>query len=322
MQITDEKAEDYGLWHFYKQFREDSNFMFIGGPAKTTLCLLNLYKLTGREDCLHSARITLEVLLKLRNKYGVLPDCVARSDIRKFGMHKANEETTILKDRLYGTPHFHSGVVSALVSGYLIMGEEKYLKAAAKMQHRLIAGFPDKFEDGFVCRFTVGRYIMGLSALMHTPLKNEFISPLREAIKYILPLQHRTGAFVSGVHGDLSGSSFETGIMCSNDEEITDNLYTNNYLGVALQMSGLKSEIGLDDLVIDKLLDFQVACQPLCALQGKTGAWTRAFNLRTGDPFAFNGDVGWGPYCMMTGWSNAFITLSLLLRLTGERIIL
>jgi len=322
MQITDKKAKDYGLWYFYKQFSEDADLIYVGGASKTSSCLLHFYRLTGREDGLHSAKITLDAILKLRNSNGVLPDCVSRSNVEKCGMHGVTEEIKELKDRKYGTPHFHSSVVSALVNLHLTTGNKEYLNAAAHIQRCLISGFPDKFEDHFVASFTIGRYIMGLSSLMNTSLKSEFISPLKCALEYALKLQHSKGAFVSEVHGSLAANTFETGIACSNDDEIADNLYVNNHLAVGLQMAGWAPEVGLDDSVIEKLLDFQANSQPLCALHGRTGAWTRAFNLKTGDPFAFNGDVGWGPYCTMTGWSNAMIVISFLMRLGNNKIIL
>ncbi len=323
IQITDEKAEDYGLWHFYKQFREDSNYMYIDTAARAATGLLHFYKLNGRKECLERAEITLRALLKLRNHNGVLPDCIHRSDIKKCGMHGVTEEITILKDRRHGTPHHHSSVVSAFVMGYKATGNADYLDAAATVQKRLTAGFPDKFEDHFVYKFTIGRYILGLASLTHTPLKDDFLPAIKEALEYIMPLQHQTGAFITGPFGDLSGKTFETGIMCSDDDEITDNLYMNNYLTVAFQTLLNTVETDLTQNVVDKLLDFMSVSQPLSRQPGQyPGCWTRAFNLRTGDPFAFNGDIGWGAYCALTGWSNAVISLGFLMRLGGYEIIL
>ena len=236
-------------------------------------------------------------------------------------MRLSNEEIQYWSGRKHGTPHFHSSVVSAFVKGFQTTGNKDYLNFASKVQEAMDAGFPNNFEDHFVCKFTIGRYLLGLSALMQTPLKEKFLPSVRKALKFLLPLQHESGAFISGVHGDLSGSTFETGIMCSDEDEITDNLYTNNYLGMALQMID-PQEAGFNVDVCEKLLDFQASIQDSCKIGSVQGGWTRAFNLRTGDPFAFNGDIGWGPYCMLTGWSNSVISLSLLMKLTGEKIIL
>lgn len=318
-QITDKNANDYGMWHFYKQFRDVSN-AYIDTAARSALGLLHFYELKGQKEYLERAEITLTTLMKLQNKNGVLPDCVTGGNMKKGGIHTACEEIKVLQGRKHGTPHHHSSVVSSFVKAYQITGNEKYLNFAARVQSAMDAGFPDKFEDGFVYKFTIGRYLMGLSALMQTPLRTRFLPSVQKALKYLLPLQHESGAFISGVHGDLSGRTFETGIMCSNEDKITDNLYTNNYLGIALQMLD-PQESGFNIDVCNKLLDFQVAIQDLCKIGKIEGSWTRAFNLRTGDPFAFNGDIGWGPYCMLTGWSNSVISLSLLMKLTGKKVI-
>ena len=319
LQITDRNADDYGMWHFYKQFRDISS-AYIDTAARAALGLMHFYELKGKKEYLERAEITLTTLMNLQNENGVLPDCISGGNMKKGGLHTAGEEVKVLLGRKYGTPHHHSSVVSSFVKAYQVTDNEKYLDFAARVQSAMDAGFPDKFEDEMIYQFTIGRYLLGLSALMKTPLKERFLPSVKRAIKYLLPLRHKSGAFVSGVHGDLSGRTFETGIIYSEDDEITDNLYTNNYLGMVLQMLD-PQEAGFDHDICDDLLDFQVAIQDLCKMGNIEGGWTRAFNLRTGDPFAFNGDIGWGPYCMLTGWSNSVISLSLLMKLTGKKII-
>jgi hypothetical protein len=320
LQITDKNANDYGMWHFYKQFRDVSS-AYIDTAARAALGLLHFYELEGRKEYLERAEITLTTLMKLQNENGVLPDCITGGNMKKGGLHTASEEVIVLSGRKYGTPHHHSSVVSSFVKAYLVTNNEKYLDFAAKVQEAMDAGFPDKFEDEFVYKFTIGRYLLGLSALMQTPLKGKFLPSVQKAIKYLLPLRHESGAFVSGVHGNLSGRTFETGIMCSNDDEIIDNLYTNNYLGIVLQMLD-PQEAGFNADICAKLLDFQVSIQNSCKIGNVEGGWTRAFNLRTGDPFAFNGDIGWGPYCMLTGWCNSIISLGCLMYMMKKKIIL
>jgi hypothetical protein len=322
IQITDESAADYGLWHFYRQTRQNSKFMYTDTAARTALGLFHFYKSNGNEKYLHHAKITLDALMKLPNKNGILPDvCSRKNNIVKGGLHTVEEIINYAEGLKHGTPHHHSSSVSSFVMGYKITGNEAYLNFAEKIQKAMDTGFPDNFDDHFVGRFTIGRYLLGLSALMETPLKEQFLPAAKKGIKYLLPLQHKTGAFVSGVYGDISGNAFETGIICSNDDEITDNLYTNNYIGVALQMLS-PEDIGFDAKVSEKLLDFQASIHDICKTGDLNGGWTRAFNLRTGDPFAFNGDIGWGPNCMLTGWTNSVISLSLLMNLSGKKIIL
>jgi hypothetical protein len=46
----------------------------------------------------------------------------------------------------------------------------------------------------------------------------------------------------------------------------------------------------------------------------------RAYDLSLGEYFGNNGDTGWGPYCMESGWTNAMIPTGLLLGFLNESI--
>lgn len=50
------------------------------------------------------------------------------------------------------------------------------------------------------------------------------------------------------------------------------------------------------------------------------GGWMRAFDMKRNEYLGNNGDTGWGPYCMESGWTNAITTAGLLLGLVDESI--
>ena len=47
------------------------------------------------------------------------------------------------------------------------------------------------------------------------------------------------------------------------------------------------------------------------------GAWQRAFDFDAWEYFGSNADLGWGPYCVETGWSVAPSLIGAMLQLTG-----
>lgn len=46
------------------------------------------------------------------------------------------------------------------------------------------------------------------------------------------------------------------------------------------------------------------------------GTWLRSFDYGRWEYFGSSADVGWGPYCVETGWSCALIDLGLLFYLS------
>lgn len=50
------------------------------------------------------------------------------------------------------------------------------------------------------------------------------------------------------------------------------------------------------------------------------GACMRAFDLKHDEYFGNNGDTGWGPYCIESGWTVAITASGLLLSLLNESI--
>ncbi len=48
------------------------------------------------------------------------------------------------------------------------------------------------------------------------------------------------------------------------------------------------------------------------------GTWQRAFDFESWEYFGSNADLGWGPYCVETGWSVAPAIIGAMLYLTGD----
>lgn len=322
LQVTDAQSPLYGLWHFYMQSRADHGAWFIDTSARAAMGLLHFYRLTAKAEYLHRAQITLRKIQTMQNAHGVLPDCADPANPKLSRLHIDEAEIAYCSDRRFGTPHHHSSVVAAFVLAHELTGDSTYLKTAVEVQSALCKGFPYQFEDEFAWPFTIARYLLGLTALLRTTHKSQFIDPTRAALEKLRTLRHEaSGSYLSARFGDMNYTSFETGMVWSDHDQIVDNLYVDNYLCVALRnLAGMPEFVDTIGGWPDDLLDFQAAIQSRCQLPGQPeGAWTRAFNLQTGDPYAYNGDIGWGPYCVLTGWSNSVISLGLMMRLNGMK---
>lgn len=316
MQDTTAGSASRGLWHFYLQSRPQSGVWYLDTSARTALGLLHFHRLTGEAVFLERARLTLEAIRSFQYPNGVLPDCADPGQRHAPGM-PAEGTTLVQGERRHGTPHHHASVVAAFALAHEVTGDASYLETATRIQTALCAGFPDAYEDDFCWSFTIARYLLGLTALLKTRHRERFLAPTRAALEKLATLRQPSGAYLATRFGDMGYASFETGIVWSEEDRIIDNLYVTNYLGIVFgNLASVPEFADRARVLADEVLDFQTSIQGACRLSDQPhGAWTRAFNMRTGDPYAFNGDIGWGPYCVLTGWTNASIALGLIMRL-------
>lgn len=65
----------------------------------------------------------------------------------------------------------------------------------------------------------------------------------------------------------------------------------------------------------DRLADFLVRIQARSETHPELdGAWYRGFDFEKWDYWGSDGDVGWGVWCIETGWIQGWITATLALR--------
>src|SRR6185436_12930786 len=93
-------------------------------------------------------------------------------------------------------------------------------------------------------------------------------------------------------------------IFQANGDPVTDQLYGTAYAAMALPLAyhvtGEDVFAELATGVLDYLSRIQIdEGDPLL-----DGAWMRAFDVHAWDYFGSNCDLGWGPYCVETGWSQ------------------
>jgi hypothetical protein len=107
----------------------------------------------------------------------------------------------------------------------------------------------------------------------------------------------------------------EAPLIQSDGDPVCDLLYTTNFALLGLHEAAAATADPLYSAAADRLVEF------LCRIQvhSKTrpalhGAWFRAFDFARWDYWASNGDVGWGAWCIETGWTQAWIVAVLALR--------
>ncbi|MFC3773606.1 hypothetical protein [Paenibacillus sp. GCM10012303] len=69
---------------------------------------------------------------------------------------------------------------------------------------------------------------------------------------------------------------------------------------------------------------YRILSEFMCNIQIRSsdsrfnGGWMRAYDMDRDEYFGNNGDTGWGPYCIESGWTNAIASAGLLLGLLNE----
>ena len=143
--------------------------------------------------------------------------------------------------------------------------------------------------------------------------------------KHIRKFQISCGAVKTFFHDEkktreLYGLS-EVDVIHKDSDSITDQLYVNGILTLCLhtayKATGNKEYRDFFHQIMDFLAGIQIKSKD----KRLNGAWMRAFDYKNWEYYGSNGDVDWGPYCVESGWTNAWIAVTLSLYLQDEILI-
>ncbi|NLX07501.1 MAG: hypothetical protein GXY33_20355 [Phycisphaerae bacterium] len=111
----------------------------------------------------------------------------------------------------------------------------------------------------------------------------------------------------------------EASLIQENGDPACDLLYTTNYALLGLHEAAAATGDRKLTEAADRLTRF------LCRIQVRStaqpylsGAWMRAFDYELWEYWGSSADLGWGAWCVETGWTNAWIAAVLAMRQKGE----
>jgi hypothetical protein len=260
--------------------------------------------------------MTAEALLDTQNpETGLRPNVISGAQLREMGRKRVSEQ---LEASL--NPHFESIAHAAFIQAYLVTGERAYLDAALKGTLYMLRN-RDKMRFMYSRTSGLSRFVLPLGFLARHDESGTIAKGLEETIDYLLARQHASGGIEEADNPDPDRFGQEdTGVFRHNGEGIADQLYTNNFL----LMNAWEAWKATGSIKYYEL--YRKLAGYLCRIQIRSpeprfhGGWMRAYDLRNGEYFGNNGDTGWGPYCMESGWTNAIVSAGLLLGLMDESI--
>ncbi|PYI51585.1 hypothetical protein [Paenibacillus flagellatus] len=313
-QDTEESSPTRGFFKWYDFPGRKPEQIFTDDNAWVCFVLLYLYRKTGLEQYRERGLMTAEALLETQNAQGLRPNVLFGSRLREAGRGSAFELEASLN------PHFESIAHAAFIQAYLVTGRNEYVDAALKGTLHLL-----RHEDElrFMYSRTSGltRLLLPLGYLSKRDATGEVARGMERIASYLMTWRDASGAIQEADNPDPERFGKEdAGVYIHNGEGIADQLYTNNFLLMnsweAYKATG-SEELGE---LYRGLSAYMSRIRIRSAEPRFNGGWMRAYDLRRGEYYGNNGDTGWGPYCMESGWTNAIASAGLLLGLMNESI--
>ncbi|GGG17237.1 hypothetical protein [Paenibacillus abyssi] len=313
-QDMDPLSPSYGFFKWYDFPGAYPHQLFTDDNAWVCFVLLYLYRKTGKEIYRERGMLVAEGLLSTQRPDGLRPNCLTRGQLAELGRAGVRELEPSLN------PHFESITHAAFIQAYLVTGENAYLETAVTGARTLLAR-RDEFKFMYSRTSGLTRLLLPLGFLAGHDHTGELEAGLRQTVEYLTAHQHSLGGIEEADNPDPERFGQEdAGVYIANGEGIADQLYTNNFLVMnsweAWRATGNPQYKQLHDEVAAFMQHIQIR-----SADGRyNGGWMRAFDLNKAEYFGNNGDTGWGPYCMESGWTNAITSAGLLLALLDESV--
>ncbi len=253
-------------------------------------------------------------LLRITNRKGFFPHRVNQSALEKHGWQRFHNDTTT---------NFVSSTLPYVWAYYLWAysqtGYVPFLTQARNGITTIMKTYPDHdiWTNG-----SRARWLLPLSWLIKVddiPIHRKWLNDMAGDLK-----QEPGGAIIEEMPktswGNIPKSNEEYGtdettLLQTTDDRVSDLLYTANFAFIGLhEAAKVLNDNNLKEME-NKLAEF------ICRVQIRSekhpeldGGWFRAFDLRQWEYWASNADIGWGAWCIETGWSQSWINIVLALR--------
>ena len=295
--------EGYFRWFDREASGYGKHFVYATDHGRSMLAVANLYEATGDRRYLDAARKAADAFLAWQSDDGLVTICF---DLRKSSRpEKGHSEN----------PVCYYDNIPALFKIAKHTGERKYSDAALKCVRTMSAKFPN-FDFGssafYSANSVYGRYLL-IAAAAQRATDDDFSASINGVLDFYRKNQHDKGG-ISEIDIRLVAHE-EAGVGISDgSDHVADLLYCNNFsfaaLSILMKLPPEKVK-GIDMAkarrIYGKLRDFLSEVQIASPEVRLDGAWMRAYDMDVGEWHGLNKDLGWGPYCIETGWTMGTI---------------
>jgi len=229
-------------------------------------------------------------------------------------------------ERTNFAPHYECWLWACFLWAYEQTRFAPFLERARTAIQMTMNAYPDQWRwtNGF--QQERARMLLPLSWLVRIDDMPEHRQWLRTIAEDMLKSQDACGAIREELGESARGSygapktneaygTSEAPLIQENGDPLCDLLYTTNFAFVGLHEAAAITGESIYREAEDRLTDF------LCRIQVTSdtrpeleGAWFRAFDFGRWDYWASNADLGWGAWCVESGWTQGWITSVLAMR--------
>lgn len=319
---ADPESPAYGLTNWYERgpiFYGDDNARVLI-PTLTAARLLD----DGRWD----ERVLTGLLANLRTtgtlgfRHNSLTQKMFEEEGRGWRYYR-HEDVVVY------APHFEAYLWACFLWGYALTGYEGFVDRTKTAIRMTMEAYPKwRWTNGLTQE--MARMLLPLAFLVRledTPEHRGWLLRIAEdLLAHMQPcgaIQEHMGAVEDGRYpaprSNEAYGTAEASLIQENGDPACDLLYTANYALLGLHEAAAATGDGLIAAAEGSLADF------LCRIQVRSealpfldGAWMRSFDFSIWEYWGSSADLGWGPWCVESGWTNTWIASVLAMRQLKE----
>ncbi len=228
------------------------------------------------------------------------------------------------------SPHYQCYIWAVYLWMYALTGYAPFLQKARTGISMCMAVYPDGWRWTNSLTAEMARLLLPLSFLVRVEDTPEHRAWLARVAGDVVGCMAPCGA-VQDMFGDLSRGKYpppqsnesygttEASLIQNNGDPATDLLYTANWAYIGLHEASLV--LGDRELAAacERMTDF------FCRIQVTSrahpyldGSWMRSFDFDKWEYWGSSADIGWGAWCVESGWVNTWICATMALHARGE----
>lgn len=245
---------------------------------------------------------------------GFREDRIDMSDLNKNGWQYYYK-----KDTVSLTPHYQAYLWACFVWLSSLVGDEDLLVRAEGAIRMIMSAYPKwRWTNGLSQEMS--RMLLPLAFLVRAKDEPEHREWLRKMAGDLIAQQQPCGAIAEKV-GDLKDGHYpppssnesygttEAPVIQQNGDPAADLLYTQNFAFLGLHEAAAATSDKRLREAENRLAEF------LCRTQSRSrrhpylnGCWMRSFDYEKWEYWGSSSDLGWGAWCVESGWTNTWIS--------------
>ena len=289
--------------------------------ARTILGMLLAGAMLGTDRYDERILTALAANLRLAGPAGFLPDRIDGPELRAAGWEGIAGRGTVSL-----SPHYQAFMWACHLLAHRHTGFAPFRDRAGAAIATTMEAYPDRWIYTTGLQQERAKMLLPLAWLVRVDDTPRHRAWLDRIAGDLLSTQDSSGAIRDviappggpGYHPPASNDAYGTAeapLIQSNDDAAADLLYTCNFALLALHEAAAATGEPRYRAAEDALAAFLCRAQVRSADHPELhGAWFRAFDLGRWEYWSSSTDVGWGAWCVETGWSQSWITAVLALR--------